>query len=119
MCGEGELQSINAWFGPAGTVSPLHTDPHQNLLAQAVGYKYVRLYSPSCSAALHPHGEGMHSNSSQVDLRRPDPVKFPGAAEAPFFDTVLGPGEMLYIPRGWWHYVQAMSPSFSVSFWWQ
>ena len=32
--GEGELQSINAWLGPAGTVTPLHYDPHHNLLSQ-------------------------------------------------------------------------------------
>lgn len=32
--GEGGMQAINAWLGPAGTVTPLHYDPHHNLLAQ-------------------------------------------------------------------------------------
>lgn len=27
-------------------------------------------------------------------------------------------GEMLFIPSGWWHRVESLSVSFSVSFWW-
>ncbi|KAK3020435.1 hypothetical protein RJ639_047559 [Escallonia herrerae] len=35
FAGDGELRPLNAWFGPAGTVTPLHHDPHHNILAQA------------------------------------------------------------------------------------
>jgi hypothetical protein len=33
-------------------------------------------------------------------------------------ETILGPGDCLFIPRGWWHYVRALTPSASVSYWW-
>lgn len=116
--GGGELRSLNAWFGPAGTVTPLHHDPHHNILAQVVGKKYIRLYPASLSEELYPYSETMLCNSSQVDLDNIDETKFPKVRDLEFFDCILDEGEMLYIPPKWWHYVRSLSISFSVSFWW-
>ena len=114
----GEISSINAWIGPAGTVTPAHTDPHHNLFVQIVGYKYIRLYHPSCSSSLYPDQEGLASNTSTVDIDNVDEDAFPLFSQLEFYDCVLGPGESLFIPKGWWHYVKSLTISASISIWW-
>lgn len=108
---------VSAWLGPAGTVSPLHTDPFHNLLGQVVGHKYVRLFAAGETPKLYPRS-GALCNNSYVDLDTPNPTEQPLVADASFAHCVLGPGELLYIPRHFWHYVRSLEPSASVSFWW-
>ena len=129
---------LNAWLGPKGTKTPLHTDPYHNILCQVVGYKYVRLYPPSETPSLYPLGiddKGVNmENTSRVDVShfrsrslggstdldaiRVTGKMFPLFKDAKYQEAILGPGECLYIPLGWWHYVESLSTSFSVSFWW-
>ncbi|NXY64765.1 KDM8 demethylase, partial [Callaeas wilsoni] len=118
--GEGEEDdiTINAWFGPGGTISPLHQDPQQNFLAQVFGRKYIRLYSPQDSENLYPHESQILHNTSQVDVEDPDLVKFPNFTKAAFQSCILMPGQILFIPVKYWHYVRSLELSFSVSFWW-
>lgn len=118
--GEGDEEDItvNAWFGPGGTVSPLHQDPQQNFLAQVVGSKYIRLYSPEDTGKLYPHQSQLLHNTSQVEVENPDAERFPEFAKAPYLECVLQPGDVLFIPVRHWHYVRSLELSFSVSFWW-
>ncbi|ETE66792.1 Lysine-specific demethylase 8, partial [Ophiophagus hannah] len=106
--------TINAWFGPPGTISPLHQDPQQNFLVQVMGRKYIRLFSPDQSEKLYPHEGHLLHNTSQVDVEDPDFMKFPKFKEAAFQDCILSPGEVLFIPASYWHYVRALDTSFSV-----
>jgi lysine-specific demethylase 8 len=110
---------IHTWFGPAGTQSPLHTDPYRNLFAQIVGQKYIRLYSPAETDRVYPRQGTIISNTSQVeDIETPDYQRFPLLRHAEYVETVVRPGDLLMIPRGWWHYVRSLSVSFSISYWW-
>ena len=115
---DGEGVKINAWFGPAGTVSPLHHDPRHNLFGQVFGRKYFRLYHQRDSEGLYPYPEGsMITNTSRVELEAPEAELYPKFRETPGWEVVMEPGDMLYIPPKCWHYVKALDESCSVNFW--
>ena len=112
---------INGWFGPSATVSPLHYDPKDNLLAQVFGQKYVRLYSDRTSPeSIYPNDCRLLFNTSRVDLENVDPVRFDKFLKLDdYHECVINSGEMLFIPHNYWHFVKSLSNSFSISFWWK
>jgi ribosomal protein L16 Arg81 hydroxylase len=100
------------WMGPAGTVTPLHHDQNNIFLAQVIGRKRVKLVSPEQTHLLYNH-VGVFS---EVDLKNPDFEKHPLFQKATVLELVLQPGEVLFIPVGWWHFVESLDPAVSVSF---
>ena len=55
---------------------------------------------------------------AQVDVLGPHPEQFRDFEKVPYLQCQLEPGQVLFIPRKWWHFVQSLSGSLSVSYWW-
>ncbi|KAK3261393.1 hypothetical protein CYMTET_29699, partial [Cymbomonas tetramitiformis] len=116
----GRLNAVNAWLGTSGTVTNLHTDESHNLLTQVAGFKYVRMYAVSEDMYLYPEvksGNTTTNRFSPIRIDSPDFEKYPLFAQAKYTEVILGPGDMLYMPKGIWHYVRSLSTSFSINFW--
>ncbi|MBO9670182.1 MAG: cupin-like domain-containing protein [Sphingobium sp.] len=99
--GEGML-----WVGPAGTFTPLHFDLTNNLLIQITGRKRVMLVSPN-QTKLMAHRR--HVFSDVHDLEDPACMaRQPQAKDVRPYVVMLEPGDMLFIPVGWWHQVRSL-----------
>lgn len=100
------------WFGPGGTVTPLHHDTMNILFCQIYGRKKITLISPDESPWLYNE----LSVYSEVEFENPDLEAYPLFEYVEPIEVVVNPGEILFIPVGWWHHVRSLEPSISVSF---
>jgi Cupin-like domain len=109
----------NVWMSGAGNVTPIHYDLSENILVQILGEKRVLLWDPSQYSLLYLNPLGtQHDRQSRIDVNRPDATSFPRFVNAKALEYILRPGEMLYIPAFWMHYVYTIRFSVSVNYWW-
>jgi hypothetical protein len=109
---------FNIYVNPAGHSSGLHYDSVDGTLMQMHGYKKVVFFPSTQTYNLYPfpvyihlrYGLKMRCWFSQVDINKPDFVSFPKFKEAlqHKLEIILNPGEILFIPEGWWHDVTAL-----------
>ncbi len=113
------LRTTRFWLGPEGASTPLHADSWGwNLFLQVWGKKRFLLFPVEASPLLYP-SDIFEPNTtySRVDVTRPDLVRFPRYREARPIEVTLEPGELLVLPRRFWHDVESLTPSISVNAW--
>lgn len=105
-----------------------HFDLYANFLAQVAGVKRIVLFNPLEEHKLHweRNSDHPHFRNSRVwprlNLRQDS--DYPDFMTAEALQVVLRPGDVLFIPPLWWHYIEAKLPvdtdnvgATSVPFW--
>ena len=105
------------WIGPAGTVTPVHCDYDDNIFAQIWGTKRIFLSPPHHDEFLYPREANAILFGSPFDPEAPDFDQFPLARQATMIEVIVHPGDMLYVPAGWYHQVRALTFSLSSNRW--
>src|ERR1700730_9641680 len=100
------------WFGPKGTVTHLHHDAGNVLFGQVYGRKQFKFIPPFDTKNVYRERDWY----SAVDALNINYAKFPRMRRVSILETVIEPGEFVFIPVGWWHCVKSLDISISVSF---
>jgi hypothetical protein len=102
------------FFGSKGSVTRIHQDMDFSnvFLFQIHGRKKVILFSPDYSELLYRLPFNVHT---EVDITKPDYEKYPGLRYVTGTEYLLEPGDLLFIPAGWWHHIEYPEGGYSMS----
>jgi hypothetical protein len=111
------------WIGNAAKIAT-HNDPIDNVAVVAAGRRRFTLFPPEAEANLymgpeHPTPAG--TPVSMVHVTAPDWERFPlfERALAVAEEAELSPGDAVFIPRDWFHHVEALERfNVLVNYWW-
>ena len=111
------------WIGNAAKVAT-HNDAVDNVAIVAAGRRRFTLFPPAAEADLYmgPHDPTpAGARISMVHVTAPDLDRYPrfASALAVAQATELLPGDAIFIPRDWYHHVEALERfNVLVNYWW-
>lgn len=105
---------VALWMG-SRTRSGFHYDFVDNFFVQVHGHKKAILAAPEDGRYLYPFAD--NHTKSQVDAESPDLDRHPLVAKVVLWEATLQPGDMMFIPKGWWHYLASSESSISLTCW--
>ena len=120
----GQAVEPRIWLGTASNVS-CHYDTLDNLAVVAAGARRFTLYAPELIGSLYVGPIDNTMAGQPVSLAASAGPA--GQGDFPLFEQVrdqaqvveLEPGDALYLPKLWWHQVEATAPfNALVNYWW-
>ena len=115
---DAEVGSQFVWLSSPGVRTHTHFDSDRNAFVQLIGRKRFTLWHPNQTSRLCPYPR-LHPlwHKSRVDFEAPD-LTIPACgnytqSEATVVD--VSAGDVLYVPPFYWHTVETLSPSLSLS----
>jgi hypothetical protein len=123
----GRYNWCGLFVAATGGRTRLHWDAlgSSSALGMLTGYKFVVLFAPEQSVNLYPQHTGKKYPSklffepemmSQIDIYNVDLQKFPNFRNVKALAGIIGPGDLVIIPPGWWHDVFSLSPSITINY---
>lgn len=102
------------FFGGEGSATRNHIDIDMShvFITQFHGIKKIWLFPWEQSDLMYKLPYNFHS---LPNIKDPDYRAYPALLYLQGYEAVLHPGETLYIPSGWWHYIQYETGGYSVS----
>ncbi|XP_035231894.1 HSPB1-associated protein 1-like isoform X1 [Stegodyphus dumicola] len=99
------------WLGSMGAYTPCHYDSYgYNVVAQILGRKKWVLFPPEDSAFMYPSRIPYEESTvfSAVNILNPDLSVHPLFKNSHPHIVILNPGDALFVPKHWWHFVLCM-----------
>jgi lysine-specific demethylase 8 len=102
------------WITPKGNATLLHHDTfYDNLNIQIFGRKRFIMIPPSSYKSLYVH----LFSESPLDPREVPLDEFPRFAGADLSEAVVEPGDVMFVPQFWWHFVISIDICINVNSW--
>ncbi|EEA27910.1 hypothetical protein TMatcc_003790 [Talaromyces marneffei ATCC 18224] len=143
--GKNDIYAANLWIGAPPTYTPLHKDPNPNLFVQLAGLKHVRLLGPGDGMGVFMYvrnqvasdsgngggGAAIRGEEMMMGLERKlledviwgdnhsDTATDSSGKGMVGYDVLLERGDVLFIPKGWWHSLKGVGEGITSSVnWW-
>jgi hypothetical protein len=103
-------RGIHCRFGMRSVISEDHWDGSRNFAATFGGVRRWILNHPNQCKNLFMFKTGHPSaRHSMIDWSEPDYEKYPAFATAQSNEAVMRPGDVLYLPTNWFHYIVSLN----------